>query len=255
MSRAVSPAGDSWLAGCDPTVKVAVLLAGSIATLFLFEPLPLLLLHLLALAGVRGTTGLRWRTLLLAQLPFVLFGLGLVVVNALARPGAPLLADAPVRVSVDGVVIGLALALRSLVIGTMTVGFLASTSPRALMTSLVQHAGVSPRYAFALLAGHRMLAAMPRTWSAIRTAHAVRAPLGADGRPRLGARGLTRCAFALLVSSIRSSERIALALEVRGLGAGPRTVWRPASVGARDAILAAAALAALGVVAMLDILG
>jgi energy-coupling factor transporter transmembrane protein EcfT len=227
------------LARRNPTVKAALLLVVSLGVILLDAPAPLLVLWLLALTVGRWAAGLRWRTLLLAQLPFLLFAVGVVSVNALTRPGEPLL-DAPVHVSAEGTVLGVAFALRGFVIGTGTIAFLASTPPRELMTSLVQHARLSPRYAAALLAGHRMLEAMPQRWAVIRAAQAVRAPVGRRGRPRSGVGGFARSAFALLVASIRSSERIALALESRGLGDGPRTIWRPVPLTRADALLAAA---------------
>jgi len=230
-------AKDSWLAARNPTVKIGVLTAVSIAVLFLVEPLPLLVLYLVALPAVRWSTRIPWRVLLPAQLPFVLFGFGVLVVNALSRPGVQAF-DAPVRITVEGLVFGTALALRALVIGLGAIAFVASTRPREMMISAVQHARVPPRYAYALLAGQRSLEAMPRTWATIRAAQAVRAPLRRDGRPRETVSAFGRAAFALLVGTIRSSERIALALESRGLGDRPRTLWRPVPIGGLDAVLA-----------------
>lgn len=234
----MSAAPQPWLQRRNPTVKAVVLLVVSLATLAVIDPVPLTLWYALALLGVRAGARVPWRKLALAQVPFVLFGLGLVAVNAVSRPGEPLWPDAPVRVTADGLVIGTALALRGLVAGVLTIGFLATTPPRDLMVSLVQHARLSPRYAYAILAGHRMLGAMPQRWTTIRSAHAVRAPLRRNGRPRFTVKDFTRTAFALLVTSIRSSERIALALETRGLGAGDRTIWRPVPLDRRDVAFA-----------------
>jgi len=228
----------SWLGQRNPTVKVAVLFAASSALLFLWDPVPIVVLYALALVGVRFGARVPWQTVLLAQVPFLLFGVGLVSVNALSRPGRPLLPDVPVHITVEGLAIGIALALRAMVIGVLTIGFLATTPPRELMVSLVQHARLSPRYAYAILAGHRMLQAMPERWATIRAAQAVRASIGRNGRPRFGLGDFGRAAFALLVVSIRSSERIALALESRGLGEGPRTIWRSVALDGRDAVLA-----------------
>lgn len=233
----------SWLAARNPTIKLLVLTAISIAVLFLFDPLPLLVLYAVALPAVRWSTRVPWRMLLPAQAPFVLFGVGVLVVNALSRPGDQIV-EAPVRITVEGLVIGTALALRALVIGLGAIAFVASTPPREMMISAVQHARLPPRYAYALLAGQRSLEGMPQTWATIRAAQAVRAPLGRDGLPRRGIAAFGRAAFALLVSTIRSSERIALALESRGLGDRPRTLWRPVPIGARDAALAAVVVAA-----------
>ena len=235
----------------NPTVKLLLVVAVSLVTLALLEPAALAALYLLGLGAARWGAGVGGRRLLLAQVPFWTFGLGVLLVNAMSRPGAVLVAGGPFRVTHEGLVVGAALALRGCVIGVATIAFLASTPPRDLMVSLVRHARLSPRYAYALLAGHRMLAGLPRQWATIRAAQLVRAPLGRDGRPREGWCGLARSAFALLVASIRASERVALALESRGLSAGPRTVWRPVPLGAADAALAAGVVGALALVVLM----
>ncbi|QZN86567.1 energy-coupling factor transporter transmembrane protein EcfT [Cellulomonas sp. C5510] len=232
----------------NPAVKLLLVVAVSVATLALLDPRTLAVLYLLGLVAARWGAGVGPRRLLLAQVPFWTFGAGVLLVNALSRPGDVLAAAGPFRVTDEGLAVGAALALRGCVIGVATVAFLASTPPRDLMVSLVRHARLSPRYAYALLAGHRMLAGLPRQWATIRAAQAVRAPLRRDGRPREGWRGLGRSAFALLVASVRASERVALALESRGLSAGPRTVWRPVPLGAGDGALAAGVLGVVVVV-------
>lgn len=234
----------------NPAVKLLLVVAVSVATLALLDVAALAVLYVLGLAAARWGAGVRGRRLLLAQVPFWTFGAGVLLVNAVSRPGAVLVAAGPFRVTHEGLVVGAALALRGCAIGAATVAFLASTPPRDLMVSLVRHARLSPRYAYALLAGHRMLAGLPRQWATIRAAQLVRAPLGRDGRPGSGWRGWVRAAFALLVASIRASERVALALESRGLSAGPRTVWRPVPLGAGDAALAAGVLGALALVVL-----
>jgi energy-coupling factor transporter transmembrane protein EcfT len=239
------------LEGRNPAVKLLLVVAVSVATLALLDPAALAALYLLGLAATRWGAGVRGRGLLLAQVPFWTFGVGVLLVNAVSRPGAVLLAGGPFRVTHEGLVVGAALALRGCVIGVATVAFLASTPPRDLMVSLVRHGRLSPRYAYALLAGHRMLAGLPRQWATIRAAQLVRAPLRRDGRPRDGWRGWAGSAFALLVGSIRASERVALALESRGLAAGPRTVWRPVPLRPGDAALAAGVLVVLALVLLL----
>ncbi|GMA32054.1 energy-coupling factor transporter transmembrane component T family protein [Litorihabitans aurantiacus] len=234
-----------WLVRRNPSVLLALVLALSVLTLLLTEPLPLVALYgALAVGACVGARLHPWR-FARAQVPFLLFGTGLVVVNALARPGEPLWPDAPVRVTAEGLSIGVVLALRALVIGVGAVAFATSAEPRRLVVSLVQHARLSPRIAYALLAGHRLLGELPRQWRTITRAHAVRLPVSerrrgrASREPRLGVRALARCAFTLLVVSIRSSERTAFALESRGLGPGPRTVWRPVALGWPDGALVA----------------
>ncbi|MGO1770630.1 MAG: energy-coupling factor transporter transmembrane component T family protein [Microbacterium sp.] len=237
----------SWLARRDPSVKIATLLVVSLALMLLWHHVPVLALYAASLVGVACTARLSWRVMLGGHLPFLAFGVGLVLVNAMSRPGTDLTPDLPFRISAEGLSIGVALALRALVIGVLSIGFIATTPPRDLLVSLMERSRLSPRYAHAILAGHRMLQAMPRAWESIRAAQAVRAPLGRDGRPRLGIGGFGRSAFALLVDAVRSSERIALALETRGLGSGPRTIWRPVPFGWRDALVPAVALPATAI--------
>ena len=223
-----------WLTRRNPTVKLALLFACSAVTLFLLDPLTLAVLYALAAVSVAASTRIGGLRLLTAHVPFVAFAVGLVVVNALSRPGTAVLTWLPFRVTVEGLVVGLALALRTLVIGVLSVGFVVSTPPQLLMTSLTQNARLSPQISYAMLAGYRLLHVLPQQWQTIRDAHAVRAPLDRHGRPVFGPRAFARSAFALLVVSIRAGERIALALESRGLGTGSRTAWRPVPIDLRD---------------------
>lgn len=228
------PSDRSLLARCNPTVKFAVLLLVSFSVLLLQDPLPVLVLYVAAILAALWAGRVSVRTLLAGQLPFLAFAVGIVLVNALSRPGTELWPDLPIRITAEGLTIGAALALRAMLIGVLTIAFLATTPARDLLVSLMLHARLSPRYAYAVLAGHRMLAAMPERWATIRAAQSVRAPLRRNGQPRFTPVDAARAAFALLVTSIRTSERIALALESRGLGEAPRTVWKPVPLGARD---------------------
>lgn len=246
-------AARSWLGGRNPTVKILTLFAISFAVLFLWDPLLLLILYLVAVVAIRWAARIRWPHLLLAQIPFVMFGLGVFMVNAVTRPGEQAF-DAPIRITVEGLSAGTALALRALIIGIGAVAFIASTPPRDMMISAIQHGRLPPRFGYALLAGQRTLEQLPRTWATIRAAQAVRAPLNRRGEPKHGMRDFGRAAFALLVGAIRSSERIALALEARGLGDGPRTLWRPVPIGAADAMFVAVVLGSFAVIVAADLL-
>lgn len=228
------------LARRDPTAKLALLFAVSLAATFVWDPVTPAILYALALIAVVWTVRPDPRTLALAHVPFAGFALGMFVVNGLSRPGAVVWSVGPLSVTEEGLAVGASLAGRTLLIGVLATGFLLSTEPSRLMASLVRHARLSPRVAFALLAGQRMLQEMPREWHTIRAAHAVRVPAGSPGRLPRGPRHLAHAIFTLLVVSIRKGERIALALETRGLGAGPRTVRHPARLTAGDAVMAVA---------------
>ena len=237
------------LARRDPTVLLGLLTALSIVCITLTDPAPLLVLYALLAAGTM--LGLRLGPLALAraQAPFVLFAAGVFMVNVLSRPGDEPWPDLPVRVTSEGIVLGAALALRALVIGLGAVAVVRASDPGRTMTSLRTHARLPARIALALLAGQRLLEDLPRRWATITRAHRLRRPPSADGTPaRLGPRAMARCAFALLVDAIRSSTRIAFALESRGLGTGERTQWRTAALTRTDGALVVGVVLAVAAV-------
>ena len=247
-SRPDSADAGGVLARRNPTIKLALLFVVSLTLVFIFDPVTPAVLCLVALAAVAASTRLRPRTMALAHVPFVAFGLGIFMVNALSRPGEVLWTSGPLRITVEGLAVGGSLALRTLVIGVLAIGFLASTDGVALMGSLHQHARLGPRITYAILAGYRMLQEMPREWLTIRQAHAVRARLRPDGSLPRGLRAYGNAAFALLVVSVRKGERMAQALESRGLGLSPRTIWRKIPLGRADWLLVAGVLGVLAVV-------
>ncbi|WP_413450246.1 energy-coupling factor transporter transmembrane component T [Georgenia phoenicis] len=232
----------------NPTVKLGLVVVISFVVMFVLDPWTPAVLYLLALTGVAASTRTGPRTLLVAHVPFAAFALGVLVVNALSRPGEILWQAGVLRVTTEGLTVGAALAVRTLLVGVLAIGFLVSTDAVALMHSLRQNARLSPRVAYAVLAGHRLLQDMPREWATIQQAHAVRAPLRRGGGPPRGPRHLARVVFSLLVVSVRRGERMAQALESRGLGLHPRTTWRPVHVTPADWALAASVLAVVALV-------
>jgi energy-coupling factor transport system permease protein len=247
VSFSASPVRDSALARRNPSIKLAVLFLSSVALLFVLDPVTPSTLYLLGLIGVVVGGRLPLRTVLAAQLPFVAFAAGVFSSNVLSRPGIVLWQEGPLRVTVDGLIVGAALAARTLAIGILSIGFVLTTDSLALMTSLHQNARLGARPSYALMAGYRLLQQLPHEWTAIRAAQAVRAPLRRDGTVRRGGASFGRAGFALLVLAIRRGERMAQSLESRGLGLAPRTVWQPIRVGAADLVFGVAVLVCLGI--------
>src|SRR5690606_9721206 len=162
---ATSIHADSPLARRNPAVKLGLLTAVSLVAVFLLDPVTPAALYVLALAAVAASVRAPARTLALAHIPFALFAVGILVVNVLTRPGTVLWQAGPLRVTAEGLEIGAALAIRTLLIGVLAVGFLLSTDGVALMTSLHQNVRLGPRLTYAVLAGYRMLQEMPREWA------------------------------------------------------------------------------------------
>lgn len=268
---------DSVLHRRDPTIKAGVLVVICLVLTAVTDPVTPGVLYLLtwpvALAAGRIPAG----TLLRAHPPFAAFALSLLMVNAVTRPGPVLASIGGLTVTADGLSIGAGLALRTLVIGILSVTFVLTTDGARLMTSLHQHLRLDGRFAYAVLAGYRLLEQLPHTWATIRAAQAVRDPCrhvrhggepGGSGGQELGAasrrpgsgshrrrhgssrspRALGRAAFTLLVTSLRRAERMSIALETRGLGAGPRTIAAPSNLNPGDAIVTLTALASTAVV-------
>ncbi len=233
-----------FLSRRNPTVKLALLFVVSLGTLWIFDPVTPMVLYLLALFGVCLGARPRPRSLVLAHIPLVSFALGVFLVNALSRPGTPAVEGSPIRVTIEGLALGGAFAWRALLIGVLSFGFIVSTDAVALLTSLHQHARLNDRLSYALMAGYRMLQQLPGDWQVIRQAQSVRAPFRRNGRPRAGLPAYATAAFTLLVVAIRRGEQVARSLEARGLGAGPRSLWRPVALGWTDAAFAGLVLAA-----------
>lgn len=231
---------DSPLARRNPTVKFAVLAVTSLALILVFDAVTPLVLYVLTVGALIVTRSMRPRVLVTTQAVFAAFALGIVSANVFTRPGEVLWQAGILRVTVEGLEVGIALGIRTLLMGLLAMAFIVSTDPVRLMTSLNQHARLSIRVSSSLLAGYRLLQTIDREWQAIRHAHLVRAPRTRSGRPRLGARGNARAAFGLLVAMIRRGERIAQSLEQRGLGRQPRTVWKPVPLDRGDALFASA---------------
>ncbi|WP_193312742.1 energy-coupling factor transporter transmembrane component T family protein [Georgenia subflava] len=243
-----APIADSPLARRNPTIKLALVTLVSLVVVFVLDPLTPSVLYLLALVAVAVSVRVPARTLLLAHVPFVAFAFGVLVVNALARPGTIMWQAGALRVTQEGLSVGTALAVRTLLIGVLAIGFLLSTDGVALMTSLHHNARLDARLTYAILAGYRMLQEMPREWTTIRHAHTVRADLRHDGRPPRGPRHLAGVVFTLLVVSVRKGERMAQALESRGLGLAPRTTWHPVRITRTDWAFAAGVVTVVAVV-------
>ena len=211
----------------NPSIKLITLFVVSVSMLFIWEPIrpALLWVGLVLIALTIGNVPARW--LAAAHIPFIAFGLGLFLVNVLAR------AD-------DGVAIGAALAGRTLVIGVASILFLTSTAPVDLMRSLNQNLKLPASITFAVLAGYQLLLGLPKEWQTIRAAQLMRqggAKLNRKGKSKLTLKEAGRLVFTVLIVALRRSERIATSLESRGFGLKPRTVYRPITVRASDVVL------------------
>ena len=221
---------DSWLGHRNPLAKLAAHLLLSLVLTVVFDPLTPLAFLVLALIVGRRLARIPARTLPRALAPFGLLGASLVVSNALfgvRPPGAPVLMRwGPLSASVPGLTVGLSLAERGMAIAAFSLILLFSTDPGSLVRSLVQQARLPARIAYPVLAAYRGVPLLAEEYVTIRLALRLRG----QGRRR-GVLGAIRVEGALLLpllaGAIRRAERMAVAMDARGLNAGrPRTFYR-----------------------------
>ena len=232
----------SFLGRASPVLKLGIALVWLIGLAFTLEPAPpLAIIGVTAVAGV-AMGRLEPPRLLVAVAPLALAAVGIGVFNALfsgsnADPLAPvLLRIGPIRLTEPAVAAGVGLALRVLAIATVGAVFSLTTDSTRLVDALVHQARVPERFAYGALAAYQ---AVPRFGEDLRTLRQARRIRGLRGgwHPRL--------LVGLLVLAIRHGDRLALAMDARAFGSGPRTRYRPISWRAADAVLGLAAAAVL----------
>ncbi|MGB7980047.1 MAG: energy-coupling factor transporter transmembrane component T, partial [Candidatus Nanopelagicales bacterium] len=100
-----------------------------------------------------------------------------------------------------------------------------AVDPTRLADALVVRLRVPARAAYAVLAGLRLLPLLGEEWAVLGRANRARGLAGSGVRAH--ARQFASMTFRLLVAALRRGGRLAVALDARGLAAGPRTVARP----------------------------
>ena len=239
--------GDSPLHRRNPVIKLAALgVIMAVVTLDLkpstpwFDPgLPLVFLGTvvvgLSIFGHIPLWAILRRLLALAvlTLPFLLFNAIYFDVTQVANPTL-LGSFGPWRAYREGLISGLALALRVLTFVSCSMAFVMTTDPSHFAISLIRQARIPYRFGYAILVSYRFLPIMRTEFDTIRAAHRIR---GVGERAGLGGRlqQLRRYAVPLLAAAIRKSERTAIAMDSRGFGGGPeRTYYRQTQVTAFD---------------------
>lgn len=239
---------DSPLGRTSAVVKLGVALVWLGGLALTVEPLPPLILAAIALA-----TGIRFGAipparLALALAPLAVAALAVGISNTLfsAANGDPtareLLEIGPVRITVEAAETGLALMLRVAAIASVGAVFALTTDSTRLADSLVWQARVPPRFAYGALAAFQAIPRFVDDLTSLRQARRIRGLRG-GWHPRL--------LLGMLVLAIRHGDRLALSMDARAFGTGPRTVYRDVRWRVSDAVVAVGGplvlVAALGV--------
>ena len=158
------------------------------------------------------------------MVPFALFGLGFLSTSVLFRQES----DVALRMAGETPFgsaefsAGIVLFLRAMACGMASALFALTTEPGSFIKALMANWRLPPRVGYALFSALQLVPDLAAQVRQIRLARAMR-----DGRPprRIPGPFETASLFVpLLAYAIRRASRAAIAMEVRGLDGGPRTI-------------------------------
>ncbi len=228
----------------SPLLKLAIAVGWLIGLAFTLDPRPPLVLAVVVLALGATLGRIPPRRLALGVAPLWVAAVGIGLFNALfsghnTDPTLPVLVViGPFHVTEAAAVAGLGLALRVIAIASVGVVFALTTDSTRLVDSLVQQGRVPERFAYGALAAYQAIPRLADDLAALRGARRVRG-LRWSWHPRI--------LVGLLVLAIRHGDRLALAMDARAFGSGPRSRYRLVSWSSLDGAAAAGAVALLGV--------
>lgn len=227
------------LHGINPIIKLAcVILITVLVSLTSAPALPLaLILSVFVCTMLLGSVSAK--TLLRSMLPFLVasvsFMLFLLIMKGLAKEGDEVcfLIFSYRRAALMNI---LALGLRILVISLATLSFVVTTNPNDLVLSLILQLRVPVVHGYAALAAYRFLPTLQDEARGIRLAQEIRGVEWERGiKNRLA--GPFRLMLPMFTLAARKGERIALAMDSRGLGANrARTFYKRTQITRRDVL-------------------
>jgi energy-coupling factor transporter transmembrane protein EcfT len=232
----------SVLGRTSPLVKLGLAIAWLIGLALIQEPGPPLLLAALAIAAGLSVGRVPPRNLARGLAPLVVAAASIAIANLLwsganTDPAATELARlGPFRITREAAEVASALGARVLAIVAVGGVFAQTTEPTRLVDALVQQARVPERFAYGALAAYQAVPGLAEDLVTLRQARRVRGLRGWHPRLLVG----------LLVRAIRHADQLALAMDARAFGSGPRSTFRPIRWGWPDLAVGIAGVAALG---------
>ncbi len=232
----------TFLGRASPLTKLAVAVAWLAGLAFTTQPWPPVAVALVALAAgltlgripvgsLARAIGPLWVVAVLVAVSNTVFG------SANTDPlAAEVLRLGPLRVTEPALAVGVALGLRVVAIASVGAVFALTTDSTRLVDALVQQAGVPERFAYGALAAYQAVPAFAQDLTTLRQARRIRG-LRASWHPGI--------LLGLLVLAIRHGDRMALAMDARAFGSGPRSRYRVVHWSVVDAVLAVGAVIAI----------
>jgi energy-coupling factor transport system permease protein len=240
MTLVDAPARRAWLDGVNPVTKVVAALILAVPLMASIDVTSAALVIVLELLCI-PLTGLAPAVVARRILPVVLFApIAGVSMLLYAQPSGEIYwTFGYATISSGSIVLAIAVSLRVFALALPTILLFGRTDPTELADGLAQVAHLPSRFVLGVLAGARTLGLFLDDWRTMGLARRARG---------VGDRGAVRrffsMAFVLLVFAVRRGTKLATAMEARGFGSGiPRTWARRSTVGPRDAVALAGAVA------------
>jgi energy-coupling factor transport system permease protein len=242
-ARDLAPAQlDSVLGRTSPVLKLAIALGWLIGLATTTAWSPPIVLAVAAVVAALIVGRVPAADLGRALAPLWIAALGLTFFNTVfgvsnADPAATTaFTFGPWRITEEAIAAGIGLGLRVVAIAAVGAVFALTTDSTRLVDALVQQAHVPERFAYGALAAY---GAIPRFAMDLENLRAARRLRGLRGswHPRI--------LVGLLVLAIRHGDRMALAMDARAFGSGPRTSYREVRWSWLDLVVAVAAIGIL----------
>jgi energy-coupling factor transport system permease protein len=214
---------ESVLGRTNPLVKLGIALVWLVGLGFTLDVRPPLILTVVALVAGLELGGIPPGVLARRLAPLVLAAVAIGLTNLLFSTHNPdpaareLVRVGPLRITAEA--LGAAAGLGARVASIVSLGavFVLTTDATRLMDALVQQARVSPRFAYGLLAAYQAVPRLADDLATLRCARRLRGLRELDVRLLVG----------LLVRAIRHADQLSIAMDARGFGPGPRSIYRP----------------------------
>lgn len=243
----------SWLHQVDPRVKLAFVTGGTV-TLLLFKNLWIMLAVLVALHGLilsagvpRDRIGWVWR----AMLPLNVL-IPILWVVFYSEGDLVLLRFWFLRVTALSLVRGVALALRLDAIAFVWFSWLFTTDQATLARSLVK-LGLPYEWGLVLALGLRYIPTFYGLFGVVTNAQQSRGLDLSEGRWLTRLRAYLPILVAMIISALRTAEKLSVALEARALGLPGvrRTAFREIAFRSLDYVYLGSVLALFALLALL----
>jgi energy-coupling factor transport system permease protein len=235
---------DSTLGRASPVLKLAIAVVWLLGLAFTLHPLPPLILAGAALLAGLAFGGIPPLQLGRTLAPVWLAALAIGVSNMVFSMAnddpttATLLQVGPLRIAEPAFIAGVAIMLRVAAIAAVGAVFALTTDSTRLADSLVQQARMPDRFAYGALAAYGAIPRFAEDLATLRQARRIRGLRG-GWHPGL--------LVGMLVLAIRHADRMAVAMDARAFGSGPRTPYREVRWTWADAAVGVVALAILAI--------